>query len=157
MTILTLPMVLGYLSMGITLSQASVATGQRCFLASGALCLIFRPIPNGGLTPMVTHRWFCYNDLDPYLGPLLGQSHQWGVLRDHTMDQLHDGLESNGIEVWIEISNNSIAGCSCIGCFRSSDGWIPIGTVTERRSGGTNHADTVGLDGRVPVNATHNL
>jgi hypothetical protein len=80
---------------------------------------MFRLVPNRGLTPVVTHRWFYYNDLAHRFSPLLGPSHQWRVLRDQTVDQLYDSLELNDIEVRIEVPNSSVDGCPCMGCFRS--------------------------------------
>jgi hypothetical protein len=53
MTTFTLPMVLGYPPTSITISQASITVGRRCFFASSVLCPIFKLVLNEGLAPMV--------------------------------------------------------------------------------------------------------
>jgi hypothetical protein len=68
-TILTVPVVLGYLLMSIIVDQESFSTGQRL----GVLHLIGRPVTKGVLAPMVSSRWFHYNDLAQCISPLLGQ------------------------------------------------------------------------------------
>jgi hypothetical protein len=73
MTILPLSVVLSYPPMSITLSQTSVTAGRRCFFVSGVLHLIIRPVPNGGLAPMVPYGWLCCNDLAHRFSPLMGQ------------------------------------------------------------------------------------
>jgi hypothetical protein len=150
MTILPLLVILSYPSMSITFSQASVATRQRCFFALSALCPIFGLVATGGLAPVVTYWWLYCNDLAHHFSPLLRQSHQWSVLRYQALDWLHDGLEPNNIEVWIEVLNHYVAGCACIGWFRSPDGWVSARTVTGKCSSGTHNADAIGLNGWVP-------
>jgi hypothetical protein len=51
--ILTLPTILSYSLMSITLIQASVIVGRRCFFTLSTLCQILRSVSNGGLSPMV--------------------------------------------------------------------------------------------------------
>jgi hypothetical protein len=73
------------------------------------------------------------------------------------LDQLHDGLEPNDVEVWIEVSDHYVAWCPCVGCFRSSDRWVFARTVVRSRSIGTHHANSASLGGKVPVDAASNL
>jgi hypothetical protein len=69
------------------------------------------------------------------------------------LDRLHDGLELNDVEVWIEVSEHSIAWCLCIGPFGSPDCGVFAGTVMGRHPVGTNHADAASLGDRVLVDA----
>jgi hypothetical protein len=73
------------------------------------------------------------------------------------LDRLHDGLETNNIEVWIEILNDSIAWSPRIRRFRSFDGWVSAGNVSRGCLGRTHHADVAGLNGRVSVDPAPNL
>jgi hypothetical protein len=47
-----------------------------CSSTLGSLCPINRPITNRGLTPLVSDRWRCCNDVACRLNPLLGQGHE---------------------------------------------------------------------------------
>jgi hypothetical protein len=85
-TVFSLLAVLGYLSMCIIVSQASISTGRGCFFTSGALCPIGRPVSNGGLASMVGSQQFYYDNLTHRFSSLLGQSEKWGVLWDHALD-----------------------------------------------------------------------
>jgi hypothetical protein len=78
-------------------------------------------------------------------------------LRDHALDRLHDGLEPNGVEVRIEIPNDSVASCSCIRRFRSPDGWVYVGTILRWCPDKTHHVDTAGFDSRVPADTAPDL
>jgi hypothetical protein len=149
--------VLSYPLSRTTFSQAVVAAGQRCFFASDTLCPIFRLVPNGRLTSWVTCRWFCCNDMTHLFAPLLGQSHKWRILWDQALDQLHDSLELNGIEVWVEVPDNFVARCPSVGRFRSPDGWVSVGIVVGRRPAGTHHADAASLNDRITIDVVPNL
>jgi hypothetical protein len=94
------------------------------------------------------------NDLAHCFSPMLGQSHQWRDFRDQTLDRLHDGLESNDVEVQIEFPDNFVAGCPCIVHFRSPDGWISAVTVAERCPTVSHHTDMESFDSRILVDAT---
>jgi hypothetical protein len=67
------PVVLGYLLMSIIVDQESFSTGRRRFFTLGVLHLICKPVTKGVLAPMVSSRWFHYNDLAQCISPLLGQ------------------------------------------------------------------------------------
>jgi hypothetical protein len=60
-------------------------------------------------------------------------------------------------KVQIQILNVSVAWCSDIGHFRSHDAWVSAGAVVGRCPSGTHHADMVGLDVRVLVDAAPDL
>jgi hypothetical protein len=47
--------------------------------------------------------------------------------------------------------NDYVALCSCIGRFSFPDGWISTGVVVRTCPDGAHHADTAGLDSRVPA------
>jgi hypothetical protein len=80
MTIFTLSAVLYYLAAGVAICQTLAVADRRGFFAMGTLGPIVEPVPNSGLSPSVTHRWFSCSDPNRSLIPLLGQSCQWRVL-----------------------------------------------------------------------------
>jgi hypothetical protein len=73
------------------------------------------------------------------------------------LNRLHDSLEPNGVEVWVEVSDHSVAWCPCVSHFRSIDCWVSAGTVAGSHPAGTHHADTASLNGKIPVDVASNL
>jgi hypothetical protein len=48
------------------------------------------------------------------LSSLLSQDSKGGAIRRHALDGLHNHLDSNSIEVWIQISDQAAAQCSSV-------------------------------------------
>jgi hypothetical protein len=84
--ILSLPAVLSYSSTSVIVSWASISAGRGYFFTSGTLRPIGRLVPKGRLTSMVSCRLLCCYYLAHRFSPLLGQSHEWGVLWDHMLN-----------------------------------------------------------------------
>jgi hypothetical protein len=73
------------------------------------------------------------------------------------LNWLHDCLEPDGVEVYINILNDYVAWYLCIGRFRSPNGWVSARSILRRCPGGTHHANATGLDGRVPADVVPDL
>jgi hypothetical protein len=73
------------------------------------------------------------------------------------LKRLHDSLESNGVEIQIEVPDHSVVWCPCVGHFGSPDRWVSTRIVAGSRPAGTHHADSVSLSGRIPIDAAPNL
>jgi hypothetical protein len=73
------------------------------------------------------------------------------------LDRLHDGLESNDVEVQVKISDDSVALHLSIRRFRSPDGWLAARVVLRRWPSRAHHADAAGLNGRVPADVAPDL
>jgi hypothetical protein len=59
----------------------------------------------------------CATMMFAHLNPLLSQSNKERGFRCHPLDELHDSLEPNGVDVWIQIPDLFIVGRPSIGRF----------------------------------------
>jgi hypothetical protein len=110
--------VLGYPMPCIVVSHMAIAASRRCCFTSGLPCPIVELVADRRLPSRAADRFLRYHEVC-YLSPLLCQRNKGRIFRCHALNHLHDGLESHGIEFWIQIQDHCIIGCSSIGCLRS--------------------------------------
>jgi hypothetical protein len=91
------------------------------------------------------------------LQPLVEPEQQGGVIRCYTLNDLHDHLDPHGIEVRIQILNQSDARSSGIRCLRSSNCGISTGPVAGRIPVWGHHEDEAVILYGVPAGAGPDL
>jgi hypothetical protein len=95
----------------VMLGQMTIWTHRRRSFTSDTPCPII--VIDGRFPPWNANRLLC-NDKVCHLSSLLSQDSKGGAIRHHTLDGLHNRLDLNNIEVWIQVPDQAAARCQML-------------------------------------------